>query len=77
MERATTHCGQCHQLIIAGERFVCFKIPGKETYQFFHCRFRVRDCWEEHVTSASKALGTRESFARDQAASLGANWRRR
>ena len=49
MERATiVHCGQCHLPIISGEGFVRFKIPGKETYQFFHYRFRVGDCWEGH-----------------------------
>jgi hypothetical protein len=47
MERATpVHCGQCQQPIFPGEGFVCFKIPGKETYQFFHYRFRAGDCWE-------------------------------
>jgi hypothetical protein len=43
-------CSQCQQPITPGERFVSFKIPGKETYQFFHCRFRARDCWEGHLT---------------------------
>ena len=51
MERGITiQCSQCHQLIISGEVSVCFKIPGKEAYQFFHNRFHVRDCWEEHFT---------------------------
>jgi len=39
-------CRQCHQPIITGERFVRFKLPGTETYQFFHYRFRLGDCWE-------------------------------
>ena len=47
MERPpTVHCGQCHQPILSGEEFVCFKVPGKETYQFFHYRFRIGDCWD-------------------------------
>jgi hypothetical protein len=52
MEQATTvHCGQCHQPIISGERFVCFKIPGQETYQFFHYRVRAGDCWEGRINA--------------------------
>jgi len=43
-------CSQCQQPIAPGERFVSFKIPGKESYQFFHCRFRAQDCWEGHLT---------------------------
>ena len=31
-------CSQCQQPIAPGERFVSFKIPGKESYQFFHRR---------------------------------------
>jgi len=42
-------CSQCQQPIAPGERFVSFKIPGKEAYQFFHCRFSARDCWEGHL----------------------------
>jgi hypothetical protein len=50
MVRATSvECSQCHQLITSGQSFVSFKIPGKETYQFFHCRFRAGDCWEGHL----------------------------
>ncbi len=43
------HCCECRQPIISGEDFVCFKVPGRETYQFFHCRFRDGDCWEGHL----------------------------
>jgi hypothetical protein len=58
MVRATSvECGQCHQLIISGESFVSFKIPGKETYQFFHCRFRIGDCWEGYLEKGSKGIG--------------------
>ena len=47
MEQGTiVQCCQCHQPIISGESFVRFKLPGTETYQFFHYRFRVGDCWE-------------------------------
>jgi hypothetical protein len=50
MGRATTaDCDQCHKPIISGENFVRFKIPGKETYQFFHYRIRPGDCWEGHL----------------------------
>jgi hypothetical protein len=57
MERLqTVHCGQCHQPIISGEGFVCFKVPGDVSYQFFHCRFRIGDCWEEHFNEHSKDL---------------------
>jgi len=35
MVRATSvECSQCQQRIAPGERFVSFKIPGKESYQF-------------------------------------------
>jgi hypothetical protein len=51
MERATiVHCCGCQQTIIRGEDFVCFKLPGSETYQFFHRRFRGRDCWDGHLS---------------------------
>jgi hypothetical protein len=50
MERKTVvHCCECRQPIIPGEDFVCFKVPGKETYQFFHWRIRAGDCWEGHL----------------------------
>ena len=50
MERRTiVHCCQCRKPIVSGECFVCFKAPGKETYEFFHCRYRPGDCWEGHL----------------------------
>jgi len=63
MERATlVHCRGCQQPIIRGEDFVCFKMPGSETYQFFHRRIRTGDCWEKHLetsrcSSRTAALG--------------------
>ena len=45
------HCGQCHQPITSGECFVCFKVPGQETYQFFHYRVRAADCWEGRINA--------------------------
>lgn len=39
-------CGECRQPIFSGEFFVCFKVPGKGIYEFFHCRHRAGDCWE-------------------------------
>jgi hypothetical protein len=53
MERPTTvHCDLCHRPINSGEGFVCSKVPGNETYQFFHCRFRIGDCWEVSLQGA-------------------------
>jgi hypothetical protein len=50
MVRASSvECSRCHQPITSGERFVSFKIPGKESYQFFHCRLPAGDCWEGHL----------------------------
>jgi len=49
VQAAAVRCSQCQQPIVSGEGFVSFKIPGKETYQFFHCRFPARDCWEGHL----------------------------
>ena len=48
-QKRTVHCSECHQPIISGENFACLKIPGKDTYQFFHLRFRPGDCWERHL----------------------------
>ena len=55
----TVECSRCHQAILPGEGVVCFKIPGRELYQFFHRRLRVGDCWERRLSAASKlgALG--------------------
>jgi hypothetical protein len=53
MERATiAHCCGCQRPIIRGEDFVCFKVPGSETYEFFHRRFRDGDCWDGHLSDA-------------------------
>jgi hypothetical protein len=50
MERGSiAHCCRCHEPIVSGEGFVCFKVPGNLTYQFFHCRFHGGDCWEGHL----------------------------
>ena len=44
-------CSKCQQAIVSGEgrAFVCFKLPGQEAYQFFHCRSRTGDCWESYL----------------------------
>ena len=44
-------CSKCQQPIVHGENFgyVCFKIPGKDGYHFFHRRFRGGDCWETYL----------------------------
>ena len=44
-------CSKCMQPIVSGQGFgyVCFKIPGKEGYHFFHRRFRTGDCWEGYL----------------------------
>ena len=49
--RTVVRCSKCRQPIIAGQQFgfVCFKIAGKEAYQFFHNRFRVGDCWDRYL----------------------------
>ena len=49
--RTAVICSKCQQPIAWGENFgfVCFKIPGKEGYEFFHRRFRSGDCWEAYI----------------------------
>jgi hypothetical protein len=44
-------CSKCQQPIAPGEAsaFVCFKIPGKEGYHFFHRRFQSGDCWDAYM----------------------------
>lgn len=44
-------CSKCKQPIVSGQGYgyVCFKIPGKEGYHFFHCRFRTGDCWDDFL----------------------------
>ena len=50
MEREfIVRCGRCHMPIASGDGFVRFKIPGSESYLFFHCRFHGGDCWEGHL----------------------------
>jgi hypothetical protein len=51
------HCSKCQQPIDSGAGFgiVCFKIPGKEGYQFFHRRFRAGDCWEVYLKEGKPA----------------------
>jgi hypothetical protein len=50
--RTVVLCSRCQQPIISAENFgfVCFKIPAKEGYHFFHHRFRGGDCWEGYLT---------------------------
>jgi hypothetical protein len=54
-------CSKCEKPIVPGEAFgfVCFKIPGKEGYQFFHRRFRSGDCWEEYLTEDKEEFETK------------------
>jgi hypothetical protein len=49
--RTDAICSKCQQAILSGEGFgyVCFKIPGQNSYHFFHRRFRSEDCWEAYV----------------------------
>ncbi len=51
-------CSQCQQPIAPGERFVSFKIPGKESYQFFHRRLPARDCWEDHLKKDKRGFAS-------------------
>jgi hypothetical protein len=54
--RAIVICNKCQQPIVSGEGFgcVCFKIPGKEGYHFFHRRFPGGDCWEVYVVESQQ-----------------------
>jgi hypothetical protein len=47
----TVTCSKCKQPILSGEGFgfVCFKIPGKEDYRFFHRMSGGADCWEAYL----------------------------
>ena len=59
MERETVvQCSQCHQPIVSGKGsgLVCFKVPGKEGYQFFHHRFRYGECWEGYLRECAQQL---------------------
>jgi hypothetical protein len=44
-------CSKCQLPIASGDgwSFVCFKIPAKEGYYFFHRRFCSGDCWEGYL----------------------------
>lgn len=44
-------CSKCHEPISSGDAcgFVCFKMPGKEGYQFFHRHSQSGDCWEAYL----------------------------
>ena len=57
--RKVVICTRCQQPIVSGAGFgyVCFKIPGREDYHFFHRRFRNGDCWEAYM-SESRQVGT-------------------
>jgi hypothetical protein len=50
----TVECSRCHQAILPREGVVCFKIPGRDVYQFFHHRLRVGDCWERRLSERRK-----------------------
>lgn len=54
--RTTVACSKCQQPIISGAGFgyVCFKIPGKEEYLFFHRRFLNGDCWDAFMRESKQ-----------------------
>jgi hypothetical protein len=57
MERETiAQCCQCQQPISPGQDFVSFKVPGGDTYQFFHRRFRTGDCWDRASSNLNETL---------------------
>jgi hypothetical protein len=45
--RTAVICSKCQQPLVRGAAFgyVCFKIPGKQGYLFFHRRY----CWEAYM----------------------------
>src|SRR5437660_12883076 len=49
-QQSVCRCSKCKQLIVSGEGFgfVCFKIPGTESYRFFHRRFCRGERWEAY-----------------------------
>jgi hypothetical protein len=49
--KTVIRCSKCQEPIVSGESvgFVCFKVPGRESYQFFHRRFRFGDCWDAYL----------------------------
>lgn len=52
---AVIRCCKCQEPIVSGAGFVCFKIPGKEVYRYFHCRFRGGDCWDAYLKEGLSA----------------------
>ena len=71
MEQETIiHCCECLQPISPDQDFVSFKVPGGNAYRFFHCRFRVGDCWDmtsSDLNETSASLLKRHSGAGQQA----------
>jgi hypothetical protein len=53
---AIVHCSECRQLIVPGEWFVRFKVPGKGIYECFHRRFNPEDCWESRLRQRIETL---------------------
>ena len=49
--RTVVICSKCQQPIVPGDDFgyVCFKIPGKEGYHFFHRNHCGENCWEAYI----------------------------
>ena len=49
--RTAVTCSKCKQPIVSGQGFgfVCFKIPGKDSYRFFHHGLGGEDCWEAYL----------------------------
>lgn len=57
------YCRQCNQRINLGERYVRFKLPGSLTYDHFHCRVPLEDCWEAHLNTPLRSRGSiRKSY---------------
>ena len=55
-KEAIIHCSECRQLIVPGEDFVRFKVPGKNIYQCFHRRFGAEDCWGRRLKQRIEVL---------------------
>ena len=54
--RTTVICSKCQQPFAFGAAsgFVCFKIPRKEGYLFFHRGSPGADCWEAYIKENSQ-----------------------
>ena len=54
--RTTVICSKCQQPLASGAAFgfVCFKVPGKEGYLFFHRSTPGADCWEAYIKEKSR-----------------------